>query len=180
LPSLNALAERERRHVVVRIVVPDYSKPGSAAWYANIRRGLSEAADEHTLAANVVATVATAIGAAARNPCLHVQIGLCASVPVIRYDISSIGALITRDAPSLPAILVNAGNPYFETFRDAVENELGQAKKVTWDETAPVLRGGEQIPLKEMLSAITGLPPIDPAVIQRAEELIRKPEHRYA
>jgi hypothetical protein len=141
LPSLNTLAERDRRHVVVRIVVPDYSQPENAVRYAKMRRGLNEAADEHTLAANVIATVATAVSEAARNPYFQVQIGLCASVPVLRYDISNIGALITRDAPSLPAILINSGNPYFETFRDAVENELAQARTVKWDETADAFRG---------------------------------------
>jgi hypothetical protein len=144
-----------------------------------MRRGLGEEADQYTLAANVIATVVAAVVAAARNPYLHVHIGLCATVPVLRYDISSSGALITRDAKGLPAVLVNAGNSYFEMFRDAVENELAQSRPVSWDTDARVFHQPE-VSLADALSAIDGLPNDESAAITQAETLLLSKTHRYA
>jgi hypothetical protein len=179
LPKLDESARKERRHITVRIVVPN-PQSGNATRYASMRRGLGEEADEHTLAANVIATVVAAVITAARNPYLHVQIGLCATVPVLRYDISSSGALITRDAKALPAVLVNAGNPYFEMFRDSVENELAQSRPVTWDMDAPVFHQAKEVSIVDALSVIDGLPNDESAVVMRAETLLSSKAHRYA
>jgi len=180
LPKLDEAARKERRHTAVGIVVPDPDEPGNSMRYASMKRGLGEEAEEHTLAANILATVTAAVVAAARNPYLHVSIGLCATVPVLRYDISSAGALVTRDAVNLPAILVNAGNPYFEMFRDAVENELAQSRRVTWDESAKALREGQDVSVGSALPAINGLANTDPAVVATAEALRTSKKHRYA
>lgn len=181
LPRLDELARKERRHVTVRIVIPDPGGSGNAARYASMRRGLGEEADEHTLAANVVATVVAAVIASARNPYLHAHIGLCATVPVLRHDVSSSGGLVTRDARTLPAILVNSGNPYFEMLRDAVENELAQSRPVNWDTAAPVFQQSGKVTIKDALSAISGLPGgDDPTVVAVAEALLAAKAHRYA
>lgn len=179
LPKLDDLASKGRRHVVVRVVVPDPERPENACRYASMRRSLGENADERTLAANVLATVVATARAVAQNPYLQAQIGLCATVPVLRLDMSGSGGLVTRDARSLPAILVNAGNPYFEMFRDVVENELAQSRKVTWDDSSPVFHQ-EEASLEEMLSVINGLPSADQTVISNAKDLLASKAHRYA
>jgi hypothetical protein len=180
LPKLDELARRERRHVTVRIVVPDPAEPGNAVRYASMRRGLGEEADAQTLAANVLATVIAAVVASARNPYLHVRIGLCATVPVLRHDVSTSGALVTRDARTLPAILVNAGNPYFEMFRDAVENELAQSRTITWNMAAAAFHQTGPVSIEAALSAIDGLSSGEPAVISAAAALLASKAHRYA
>lgn len=180
LPKLDEAARKERRHIEVRIVVPDPDGNGNAARYALMKQGLGEDADENTLRANVVATVVSAVTVAARNPYLHVSIGLCATVPVLRHDISTAAALITRDAINLPAILVNAGNPYFEMFRDAVENELRQARRITWDQSAHVFAASGPISVEGVLQAIDGLGEVDPTIATVAEQLIASKAHRYA
>jgi hypothetical protein len=162
LPKLDELARKERRHVTARIVIPNTEGPGNAMRYAAMKRSLGEAADECTLAANILATSVAAIVACARNPYLHVCIGQCATVPVLRYDVSNSGGLVTRDAQKLPAILVNSGNSFFEMLRDAVENELAQSRRVTWDSAAPVFQQAGEVSIENALSAIEGLPSYRP------------------
>jgi hypothetical protein len=177
LPKLDHLARKQRRHVAVRIVLPDPTIVDNAIRYMAIKRGLGEAADEDTLAVNVVATVIAAILASVANPYLHIQIGLCTTVPVLRVDASSSAALLTRDAPELPAILVNSGNPYFEMVRDLVENELAQSRKVEWKKDAPVFRA-DSPSYSEVLAIVDGLG-FSENVSVEAEKLSAKKGHRY-
>lgn len=179
LPRLDDLARRERKHIRMRVVVPDPDREGNGALYKNLKRGLGEEADDTTLSANVIATIVAIVTACSRNPYLRADVGLCATVPVLRYDLSSSGALITRDAKKLPAILTNSGNPYFEMFKDAVENELGQAKTVRWDGSAFDSSGGDVLSPK-ILAAIEGLPNADAPVLETARELLRSRSTRYA
>jgi hypothetical protein len=122
LPRLDALARNERKRIRIRIIIPDPDREGNSELYMHFRKGLGEEADKNTLSANVVLTIASSVATVLRNPYLAVEIGLCATVPVIRYDVSNSGSLVTRDAKGLPAILTNSGNPFFEMFKDAVEN----------------------------------------------------------
>ena len=179
LPKLDELAQEQRKHITVKLVIPDPT-PANSSRYACMRRGLRESADERTLPANVLATVIAIILASSRNPYLHARIGLCPTVPVLRYDISTSGALITRDARGLPAILVNSSNPYFEMFRDAVENELAQSREIKWQSDALSLRQDGKLTIQQVLSAIDGLPDFDQDVIDQAEQLLHSREHRYA
>jgi hypothetical protein len=179
LPRLDEAARKDRRHVNLHVLVPDPVSKNSVL-YASMRRGLGEEADEHTLAANVLATVFATVTAAACNPYLHARIGLCATVPVLRYDLSSTGALITRDARSLPAVLVNSGNPYFEMFRDAIENELTQSRPLTWDPAASVFHQAGDVSIEDALSAIDGLSCGDQAALSTAKTLLASKAHRYA
>jgi hypothetical protein len=117
LPKLDELARRERRHITIRIVIPDPSEDGNPLIYMNMKKALDERADPNTLSANVTATIFAAITATVNNYYLHVQIGLSRTVPVLRFDVSTSGALITRDLPSLPALQVNSGNPYLKCSR---------------------------------------------------------------
>lgn len=178
LPALDASSQEQRRHVRIRIVIPDYGRPENAIRYAGFRRGLGEDAGDQILAANVIATVAAIARVVMRNPYLEAEIGLCGSVPVLRYDISSTGALITRDARSLPAILANAGNDFYESFRDAVENEFAQAHKITWDASALRVVNLERV--ADVLPEIEGLSAVDPGVIEMAQQLLDNPKSRYA
>ncbi len=180
LPRLTEIARRERKHIKVSIVLPDPYGPGNAHRYATMKTSLGEGADENTLAANVVATIVTAVDASIRNPYLNVHIGLCATVPVLRYDLATSGGLITRDARSLPAILVNAGNPYFDMFRDAVENELAQSSKVTWEDRSISSDQSGEVSVADALKVVSGLTVNDPDIIQAASLLLASKTHRYA
>ena len=179
LPKLDKASSDERRHIRILVIMPDPSVSGNAARYMQIKHGLGEKADEKTLAANVLATIVAVASATARNPYLHAEIGLCANVPVLRYDMSTTGALLTRDAQALPAILVNAGNPYFDMFRDTVENEFDQSRKIRWDKNAAPLLNDGKISVQEALSAIEGLPAFEPGVADQAENLLDLKSHRY-
>jgi hypothetical protein len=176
LPRLDAASREERRHIRVRAVIPDPAAK-NAQLYMKIKRGLGESADEWTLPANIVATVAAVAEVCSRNPYLRCDLGLCPNLPVLRYDLSTSGALLTRDAKKLPAILINSGNAYFEMFRDAVENELAQSKKVEWDASRIAAITGDVIS-EDLLSAIDGLPSIPSGVIELAKKTAKR-GHRY-
>ena len=180
LPRLAELARAERRHVHLRVLLPRPDLPGNATRYKEIKRSLGESADDETLAANVLATVVSVVSATSRNPYLIADVGLCATVPVIRYDMSTTAALITRDAKGLPGILINGGNPYFEMFRDAFENELAQSQKVTWNAAAAAAISTDELVSAEFLRTITGLPAASQEAIDAAEKLLADPKHRYA
>jgi hypothetical protein len=180
LPQLDEAAREARRHVHVRVVVPDPDREGNDLLYMNYRRGLGETADKNTLAASVIATIYSVAVASAKNPYLRAEIGLCPGVPVLRYDVSSSGALLTRDAKPLPAILVNSGNGYFEMFRDAAENELRQSRRLDWNPaeiSAP--DESEENSILPVLAAIQGLPHHNNEVIEATKQLLRARQHRY-
>jgi hypothetical protein len=96
---------------------------------------------------------------------------------VLRFDVSTSGALITRDLPSLPAVLVNSGNPYYEMFKDAVENELAQSRRITWDgNRLPI---GDSIGIDDLFTIIEGFPRPSATLIATAQEILSKKAHRY-
>ncbi len=176
LPRLCEMARTERKHVYLRIVMPNPSEKNSLR-YMRIRAGLNEDADKETLAAQIAATVVSVAHRVSRNPYLKADIGLCASVPVLRFDLSTSGGLLTRDAKHLPAILVNSGNPYFEMLKDAVENELNQATLLTWNEE--IIGNKEPEEIVQHLDWISGFPPTTEAARTAAAKLIKTSEHRY-
>jgi hypothetical protein len=146
----------------------------------HFKKGLGEEADKNTLSANVILTIAVSVATVLRNPYLALEIGLCPTVPVIRYDLSNSGSLITRDAKDLPAILTNAGNPYFEMFKDAVENELAQSRKVIWDTSAVAPVEGAEVD-QTFLSCISNVPQLNSEVMEAASALLGRGDgHRYA
>jgi hypothetical protein len=179
LPKLDKAARTERRHITIRVVLPDPLNGANAHRYALMKRGLGEEANEHTLGANVVATVIATVRAAVQNPYLHATIAFSPTVPVLRYDISNVGALLSRDAISLPALLVNAHNPYFDMFRDAVENDLAQSRPITWESSSPALSDGADVSVEAALVAIDGLAGLDQPVKAAAEALLAAKTHRY-
>jgi hypothetical protein len=60
LPKLGELARQERRHITIKIVIPD-PKECNSVTYMNIKKALGESADLNTLSANIVATIFAAI-----------------------------------------------------------------------------------------------------------------------
>lgn len=178
LPRLDRLAHEERKRIRIRVVIPDPDRDGNSQLYMHFKRGLGEKASEHTLSANVVFTIAQLVSTSMRNPYLAIEIGLCPTVPVLRYDLSNSGALVTRDAKTLPALLTNSGNPFFEMFKDAVENELAQCKRISWDEQAGNVPEDELD--RAFLSSINGLPTINDDILEMMGNLRSEGEHRYA
>ncbi|MGY4367904.1 hypothetical protein ACVW1A_003969 [Bradyrhizobium sp. LB1.3] len=178
LPRLDRVAHEERKRVRIRVVIPDPDREGNSQLYMHFKRGLGEQANEHTLAANVILTIAKLVHTSMRNPYLSIEIGMCPTVPVLRYDLSNSGALITRDAKSLPALLTNSGNPYFEMFKDAVENELAQCARITWDEQTVSLPDDELDP--GFLGLISGLPKVNDQILTVMRSLKDEDGHRYS
>ena len=180
LPRLAELSRNERKHVKLRIVMPNPAVNSNNIHYKHIKHGLGERASDETLSANVVATIVSVVSACSRNTYLSAEIGLCGRVPVIRYDLSSNGALITRDAKHLPALLINSGNPYFEMFRDAVENELRQSLQITWDAAVTGEVPTDQLLSPQILTSIQHLPVLKADGRAEAEQLLRANTDRYA
>jgi hypothetical protein len=180
LPRLAELSRTERKHVKMRIVLPNPAINSNDKYYKHIKRGLEESASDDTLSANVVATIVSVVSACSRDPYLSAEIGLCGTVPVLRYDLSNKGALITRDAKHLPALLINSGNPYFEMFRDTVENELRQCTKIGWNPAVAGEVATDQLLSAAFLNAIQNLPALTDAGRKEAEQLLKANTSRYA
>ena len=180
LKELDASSLKDRRHIKIRIVLPDPDIEANRLHYMKIKRSLNEPADKDTLSAHVLATIWSAVMLDIRNPFLNVDIALSRSVPVIRYDVSSVGGLMTRDARNLPAILVNSANPIFEMFKDAVENELSQGRNIDWDESDFPDLAHVGVISDVHLARIQNVPRFSPQVVESANEILQKQEHRYA
>jgi hypothetical protein len=178
LPRLDRLAHEERKRIRIRVVIPDPDRDGNSQLYMHFKRGLGEEANENTLAANVIFTIARLVSTSMRNPYLAIEIGLCPTVPVLRYDLSNSGALLTRDAKTLPALLTNSGNPYFEMFKDAVENELAQCTRISWDEQVGCVPEDELDQI--FLRSIKGLPKVNDDIVEMMRTLKSEDGHRYA
>jgi hypothetical protein len=179
LPRLDQAAREARRHVRIRVVLPDFGSTGNGVFYMNLLRGLGETADRTTLGAGVMATIVAVARCASLNPYLHAEIGLCATVPVLRFDISNFGALITRDSKKLPGVLINSGNAYFDMAKDAVEAELLQSQKISWVASAIAECGPDEVS-RQLLNAIEGLPACDDQLVECAKSMLQSGRHRYA
>jgi hypothetical protein len=139
-------------------------------------QGLGEQADRHTLPAAVVATVLDAAKRAVENPYLEVEIGMAPTLPVVRFDVSDNGAVITSDAKSLPGIFCGPASPYREMFRSIIDNELRQSTRITWE---PDLDVTDISNATDLARAFGGLPTVDDEVLARAKDMIGHPRHRY-
>jgi len=177
LPRLDSVSQEERRKVRIRLVLPDPTA-ANGKYYKFVRKGLGEEIDDDELLANVIATVVAVAVKSSKNPYLDAEVGFCASVPSLRYDLSNLGALLTRDAKKLPALLTNSGNAYFEMFKDAVENELSQGKRLEWN--GDVIANYEILDVKSILAHIPLLKGSSKSAIARARLILENPKHRYA
>lgn len=181
LPELDNIAREKRRHIGLVAVLPNPNMQENRQFYRDVRRQLKEEADEDTLLVHILATIIAIIALSSNNRYLQTRIGLCRSVPVLRYDVSTAGALITRDAPSLPAILCAGGNPYHDTFVDAVENEYAQSAVVAWNaETWVDVDPYEDQIFPDAVRQLSHFGSVDDKVVRQACEQIKLRRHRYA
>jgi len=178
LPRLDEMSQTARRRIRVSVVVPN-PVGRNGVYYGRMMSALGEKADDNTLAANVLATAIDLAIKAARNPYLTVELSLSSGLPVVRYDVAQSGLLITRDQPKLPALYCSAGNPFYETFRDAVENEIKQSSPIRWTDHSPsdpsVLNTAKDLDL-----LFSGFPQVDDQTLARALEILKTPSHRYS
>lgn len=178
LPTLSSAAQRDRRRIHIRIVLPNPDHERNTQLYCHMMLGLQEEATENTLHTNVLATIVSAVHASRLNPYLRIDIALSASVPVLRYDISNGGALVTRDAKHLPAIYADGGSQFHEMFRDAVENEFSQGKSVFWNAAFHIT--GSAVDSTELILAhTTGLPTHSEGLIGEVTAELQAGAHRY-
>jgi hypothetical protein len=176
LPDLDDEARQSRRAARVRVVVPEPLRGRNALAYSSMLQGLGEQVDRNTLPAAVVATVLDAAKRAVENTYLEVEIGMTPTLPVVRFDVSNNGAVITSDAKSLPGIFCGPASPYREMFRSIIDNELRQSTRITWD---PDLDVAGISNAADLARSFRGLPTVDDDVLARAKDMIKHPRHRY-
>lgn len=177
LPRLDEESRRARRSAHIRVVIPNAWRGANSTTYATRISQLGEKADDNTLPISVLATILAAIEKTSANPELLIEIGLTPTVPVVRFDLSDRGAILTRDEKSLPAVFCNNGNPFFDMFRSIVDNELLLSNRVSW---APRTKLSDLKSPTDIADAIKGLPPIDQFILDEALELVKTQKHRYA
>jgi hypothetical protein len=176
LPKLDRLSQRDRRHITLRVVLPNPKVARSAEIYKDMLVSLGEDADEHSLLRNVAATVLAIALRTTTNPYLVAKISLIPTLPVLRFDISDQGALITRDARDLPAIFCSGSNPCHQAFLDAVENELRQGTSVdcqhVYENTIQTNTDFDR--------CILGMSLGESVTVRELVEIIKLGRHRYA
>jgi hypothetical protein len=71
LLRLDKISSHQRRHITMRIVLPDPSKDDNSTIYRKIKESLKESADDMTLLVSVTSTILHVSYLTSRNPYLH-------------------------------------------------------------------------------------------------------------
>lgn len=176
LPSLEKSAKETGRAINVFIGVPDPESKENLEEYRRQKAAADQNVEEDELAINVVATCIAAYLAQSKNPLITFQISLLEKVPIIRFDISDRGLLISRDSKKLPGIYCNSGNSYYELFRSMVLHDFHQGKRVEWDNPQAnvdieFILESQPAPFDRLLSE---------AIVPRVKEAVKKPKTPYA
>lgn len=175
LPIIDRSSKEKRTVKSVKIVVPDPESGNNSRSYATMMRGLSEKADDNTLTISVVSMALDLAIRSRGNTDLKVEMGLCATLPVLRMDLSEKGGVLTRDAQSLPGLYCGPGG-YLDLFRSMAENEYRQSRKITWEADVDY---DSISTAKQLNAAFQGLPPVSDEMMPLILQSLRKPKSRY-
>lgn len=176
LPTLDNRARSLRQSQSIKVVMPNPAAPSISSNYATMINGLGENANDKTLLVSVVAMALDLAIRSSENVDLRVEMCLCPTLPVVRMDISDQGAVITRDAKSLPGIYCGPGSQHLDMYRTMAENEFRQGKPITWTQG---IRYRDIRSASEIAMHFPALPTITDELMIDILEILETPKSRY-
>lgn len=136
LPECVNLASRASRALLVRLEIIDPSHEEVCDTYARFRRstpGAAHGTEPWTLERTrkeAYATILAACWHRQRYRLLDIDIGLSATMTTFRWDLSASCVIITREAPTAPAMRAENGRFYYDWCFAELRASLDQARPV--------------------------------------------------
>jgi hypothetical protein len=145
IPDCVALARREKRTFKLQIEIIDPTNDLVCRRYADYRRSLSPQADgtgetwtiDRTRKESF-ATIVAACWYRQHFTFLDVTLGLSSVMTTFRWDMSSRFLVITQEDPNGPALVADAGRPYYRAWDRELHASLEQARHVPLDRAREV------------------------------------------
>jgi hypothetical protein len=149
LPECVREAQRLRRALSMKVDIVDPSDDRVCATYARFRQTFAAPQDVGTerewtverTRAESYATVLAACWYRQRMDALEIDVYLSATVPALRFDLSSSYLVITQDDPQRVNLCVDQGRPLYDYYVTELRLARDQARKVNLE--VPVLLGQE-------------------------------------
>ena len=161
LPVLQAEARADGRTKAIRVLLPDPANIQLMVDYADYRnsiafRGQSKSWTPDDIQCEVAATIVGVTHAHATSVLIDARIGLLDHYSLLRSDITSYSAVLTREDPKSPAIKCRAGTALYDAYREEVVQGITQGKKVPVDDPSLKNRPLDAAFVKDVLN-LTGL-----------------------
>jgi hypothetical protein len=145
IPDCVALARREKRTFKLQIEIIDPTNDRVCRRYADYRRSLSPQPDgtgetwtiDRTRKESF-ATIVAACWYRQHFTFLDVTLGLSSVMTTFRWDMSSRFLVITQEDPNGPALVADAGRPYYRAWDRELHASLEQARHVPLDRAREV------------------------------------------
>lgn len=150
IPDCVALARKERRTFKLQIEVIDPTNDLLCRRYADYRRSLSPQPDgtgeTWTLDRTRKESFATIVAACwyrEHFTFLDIALGLSATMTTFRWDMSARYVVITQEDPRAPALVAEAGRPYYRAWDRELHVSLEQARHIPIEAARDVPLGEE-------------------------------------
>jgi hypothetical protein len=145
IPDCVALARREKRTFKLQIEIIDPTNDLVCRRYADYRRSLSPQPDgtgetwtTDRTRKESFATVVAACWYRQHFTFLDVTLGLSSVMTTFRWDMSSRFLVVTQEDPNGPALVAEAGRPYYRAWDRELHLSLEQARHVPLDRAREV------------------------------------------
>ncbi|HEY5990141.1 MAG TPA: hypothetical protein VIV12_27710 [Streptosporangiaceae bacterium] len=163
LPTCVDNARRERRAITFRLEIVDPTSEPLCSRYARLRQSLSALPDgtgeiwtTQRTRKESYATVLAALWYRERFRLLDIEVALAPTITTFRFDLSSLGLIITQDDPRQPALLFSAGKFFYDCFSTELRNSFEQARRVPYHQAADISLSQEPVAgeVREMFSRL--------------------------
>lgn len=166
LPQCIRQANRLRRELLVRMEILDPTDLIACARYARLYQSLADGADDdaHTWTGKGTqiesyATILAACWHKQRSDLLDIEIGLTSAVSMFRWDLSSRFLIMTQRGPRFPAMIVEKGRPYYDSWSIELRTSFDGSRKVPMDRALTVPLGSDpSVAEVRVLFEVLGLP----------------------
>jgi hypothetical protein len=146
LPECVRKASHERRELLVRMEILDPTDAELCRRYAELYQSLAESKDDlasrwtgKDTQIDSYATVLAGCWYKQRfEHWLNIEIALSSSLSTFRWDLSSRYLVITQRGPRFPAMIVERGQPYYDSWNIELRMHFRECQKVNLDRVAEV------------------------------------------
>ncbi|WP_433724396.1 hypothetical protein ACQP0C_27190 [Nocardia sp. CA-129566] len=141
LPDCVQQALHNRRELLVRMEILDPMNMEVCERYAALYRSLAEGSNDDALTwtgkgtqIELFATILSACWYKQRLPhLLDIEIGLTSKVSMFRWDLSSRYLIVTQRGPRFPAMIIERGRPYYDSWSIELRTSFGETRRIPID-----------------------------------------------
>ncbi|WP_167333462.1 hypothetical protein [Nocardia concava] len=138
LPECIKHANHHRRELLVRMEILDPTDLAACERFVSLYQSLADGEDddarEWTGKGTQIESYATILAACwYRQRTAHlldIEIGLTSTVSVLRWDLSSRFLIVTTRGPRFPAMIIEKGRPYYDSWTIELRTSFSGARKV--------------------------------------------------